>query len=123
MTGVGPCRTQRAEPVQAGLLERPLGLLCPAPYYELVPDELAIVTIDHRGQVGPAVLPTGYVSHVNHPARVVAYCLATPPRNPGPRGRRPLMHEPTLRHPDAIDRLGREANSVPKAEPGPEAPI
>src|SRR5215831_7269298 len=51
-----PRRAQRAEPFEARFLERPLGLFGPPPQGKLVTDELAVVTIDHRGEVGPALV-------------------------------------------------------------------
>src|SRR4029434_11189449 len=46
-------RAQGAEPFQTGLLDTPLGLLRPPAQCELVADELPVVAIDHRGEMGP----------------------------------------------------------------------
>src|SRR6516162_1986616 len=47
--------TQRTEPRQAGLLERPLGFLGTTAQSELKARDLAVVTINNRGQMTPAV--------------------------------------------------------------------
>src|SRR5215472_3261087 len=119
----GPRRAQRAEPFQARFLERPLGLFGPPPQGKLVTDELAVVTIDHRGEVGPAILPAVHVGHVGGPALIAPRGLAAPPVDPGPRGGRPLMHEPAFESADAVDGLGRNADAIPKTQQGPQPPI
>src|SRR5215831_5545201 len=118
-----PRRAQRAEPFEARFLERPLGLLGPPPQGKLVTDELAVVTIDHRGEVGPAILPAVHVGHVGGPAFVAPRGLAAPPVDPGPRGGRPLMHEPAFESADAVDGLGRQADAIPKTQQSPQPPI
>src|SRR5262249_27889949 len=108
----GPRRAQRAESSQTGPLERPLGLLGPASSGELMADELAVVAVDHRSEVGPAVWPAVDVSDVGRPALVAARRLAASPLDPGPWGRHPLVHEPALEGANAIDGLGGQASSL-----------
>src|SRR5215831_2277468 len=119
----GPRRAQRPESFQTRGLERSLRLLGPPSQGKLVTDELAVVTIDHRGELGPAVLPAVHVGHVGGPAFVAPRGLAAPPVDPGPRGGRPLMHEPAFESADAVDGLGRQADAIPKTQQSPQPPI
>lgn len=55
---------------QTGSFERPLGPLCPPAHGELIADQLAIVTINHRGHGRPAIRLHKHLGHVDTPQAV-----------------------------------------------------
>ena len=82
-------------------------------------DDLAVVTIDHRREVGPAVRPAVHVGDVGGPAFVAPRRLAAAPLDPGPWCRGSLMHKPAPKSADAIDGLRGQAGPLPKAQQRP----
>ncbi len=70
-----------------------------------VAHELAIVAVNHRGEMGPAVDPTRDVRHVHRPARVADRRPTAAALQPGAWRYPPLMHEPALELEDAVERF------------------
>lgn len=87
-------RPQSAKARQAGVLEGALGFLGPCAQGELVADELAIVAINHGGQVRPAVPPAVDVRDVHGPAFVASLGTTAPALHPRPRCADALRDEP-----------------------------
>ena len=79
---LGPEGTEAGE---AGLLEGALGFPGPAPQGELLADDLAVVAVDDRRQVAPAVLAAVDVGEVHRPALVARRRDARRPCDPRSR--------------------------------------
>ena len=118
-----PHGTERPEPCQTGRLHRALGLFRPTPEGELVADHFPIMTIDHRRQMCPAVLPTGDMRYIHGPP----FVASTPPTGPALHARTwggdTLMHEPPLLLEHAVDRLPIHNDSIPESQQHPQSPI
>jgi hypothetical protein len=71
----GPRRAKGPEATNARLLDGSLGFLGPPPQGKLEADDLAVVAVDHGGQVGPAVLAAGDVGDIHGPPFVAPSSL------------------------------------------------
>jgi hypothetical protein len=63
---------------------------------ELPPDDLAIVTVDDRDEVPPAIVAAGNVSNVHGPPPIARRSDAAPPSYARSWILLPLMHEPAF---------------------------
>lgn len=117
------CRPQGPKARQTGRLHCPLGLLRPSPQGEFIPDELAIMTVNHRRQMPPAVLSTGNVRQIHRPAGIAAWGAAHPAPDSRAGCARPLVHEPLLQLQHPIDRLTIDRTALPEAQEGPDPAI
>ena len=100
-----------------------LGFLGAAPAGELVADELAIVAVNHRREMRPAVAPAIDVGDVHRPA-LVTPARATPPTlHAWTRRRPPLMDEPPLEHEHAVHGFPVDPQSLMEAEQRPQSSV
>ena len=114
---------QCAEPLEAGRLERPFGLLGSAAQGEFIANHFTIMTIDHRSEMRPAIGATGNVSHIHRPPLITGCSLTPPAPHSGPRGARPLMHQPAFELEDPIDHFAIDLKPVSIPQQGPQPPI
>ena len=118
-----PDGTERPEPREAGCFDRPLSLLCSTAERKLIADDFAIMAVDHRRKMRPAVLPTGDMRHIHRPPFIAATCPTGPASHTRAWGRDALMHEPPLLLQHAIDRLPIDDDPIPKLQQHPQSPI
>lgn len=114
---------ERAEPRETGRLDGPLCLLGPIPACELVAHDFPIVTINDRGEMRPAVLPTRHMRHIHGPAFIAPTGPAHPAAYAGARRTRPLMDQPPLLLEHSIHRLFIDAACRLAPQQGPQMPI
>ena len=76
---------ERPEPGEAGRFDRAVRLFCATPTRELIANDLAIVTVDHCGQMRPAFFPTGNVCHIHRPPFVAPTGATHPAPHAGAR--------------------------------------
>lgn len=113
-------KSQRTEPIKARILERTLRFTRATSKRELVAHELAIVTVDHRAEVGPAVPATRYVAHIHRPAKVTLFRTAPDSLGSRPRSLHALIDEPALYAKDSVDRLAVHLESLAEAKNRPD---
>src|SRR5271165_440277 len=92
----GTFRTQSAETSQAGLLEGTLGFLGTATQRELITSHFAVVAIDNRSQMAPAVGTARHMRHVHRPPLIAMLRATSKSVSPRPRRRRALMNQPAF---------------------------
>src|SRR5262249_1557808 len=109
---VGP---QRAKALDARRLERPFGLLGPAPAGKLLPDEFAVMAVDHGGEMRPAVGPAVDVGEVHCPALIAPRRPAAASLHARPRRQSALMHKPAFEDEHTVH--GFPIHSHPLMEP------
>ena len=90
-----------------------------------IPDNLAIMTINHCRQVAPTISPTGNMGHIHRPPLVTLDGTTPQPLGTRTRRARALMHHPTLQPERPIDRLpiDHEPLAVPQQRPQTPVPI
>jgi hypothetical protein len=116
-------RTQGTEACQAGLLERPLGFLSATAQCELKAHDLAVVTVNHRGEMTPAVSSAGDVGQVHGPPFIAPLGTALKSLNSRPRRHRTLMDEPTLEPKHSVHSLAVDLDPLGEAQHRPQPPI
>src|SRR5208337_1157739 len=79
-----------------GLFERSLRLLGSTSQRKLKAHDLAIMAIDHRRQVSPAITSAGNMSHIHRPALIAVFGLASPTSHPRPRSHAPVLRVKSL---------------------------
>lgn len=72
--------TQGSKSLQTRRFNGSFCLLGSAPYRKLIPHHFPIMTVDQRGQMRPATLPTGNMRHIPGPAFVAPAGPAHPPQ-------------------------------------------
>jgi len=90
---------------------------------QLVADELAVVAIDHGGQVRPTVGTTINVRHVHRPSFVAARGSTAQSLDARPRRSDPLMDKPAFQPKDAIDSLAIHLQAEAKTQHRPNTAI
>ena len=81
------------------------------------------MTVDHGGQMPPAVLPTRNMRHIHHPPFITPTGLTHPATHAGARGDDALMHTPPLLLQHSIHRFAIDRNVIPESQLYPETPI
>jgi len=119
----GSRRSERPEPLETRGFDGPFRLLRATPQGKLIADALAIVTINHRREMRPAVLATGDMRHVHRPPFITATRPTCPASHARAWGRDALMHEPPLLLQHTVDRLAIDDDPVLKPHQCPEPPI
>jgi hypothetical protein len=112
-------RPQRAEAIDARLLERTLGFFGAAPAGELVTDDLAIMAVDHHRQVGPAVSPAVDVRHVHRPPFVASRGAAPATPHAWAGCRLTLVDEPTVQREHAVYGFAVDRHAFVETQQGP----
>ena len=118
-----PFGSQRPESLDAGALERHLGLLSPPPQREFPAHDLAVVAVDHVRELPPAVASAVHVGHVERPAAVALGRPAALALDTRSRRHSPLRHEPALAHQDSVDGLAVHGDPVSVSEQGPQPAV
>ena len=115
--------TQRPEALQTRRFDRPFRLLRSTAECKLIPDHFPIVTVDHRREMRPAILPTGNMRHIHGPAFVTAIRPTRPALHPRAWRRDTVMHTPPLLFQDPIHRLAIDDNPILHSQQYPQPPI
>lgn len=109
-------RTQGPKSLQARRFDRPFRLLRPTAQGELIADHFPIMTVDHRREMRPAILPTGNMRYIHGPAFVAVIRPTRPALHARAWGGDALMHKPPVLLQHTIDGLPIDAESVPESQ-------
>src|SRR5271157_3012030 len=116
-------RTQGTEAADTGLLERALGLLGAPPQRKLVTRNFTIMTINHGGEMAPAVGAAIDMGQVHGPALVALLSATGSSVHSRPRRHRALMYEPAFEPQHAVHRFAIDPHSLAKAQHHPQPSI
>ena len=118
-----PHRTQRPEALQTRRFDRPFCLLRSTTERKLVPDHFPIMTVDHRREMRPAILPTRNMCHIHGPAFVAVIRPTRPALHARAWGADALMHEPPFLVQDTVDRLPIDLKAISESQLHPQPAI
>lgn len=119
----GALGAQCPESVHARGFQGSFRLVGSAAQGELIASNFAIMAINHRGQMRPAIGATGNMRYIHRPSLIAGSGLAAPAPHSRPRGARALMHQPPFQFQDPIDHLAIHQEALSMSEQGPKPPI